>query len=328
MPFLFTRKVVRTFGITSASTKSTGITHYVSGCPETLPCGETEPLTGSITQSENCVIETNVLYYMNRQKEIYLWKSTREEVSWAITSNKFAAFKTKWGMSHHHKICVPNTVVGNGTEKFFLSIQGVAQELASVNYTWNPFPVTDMAGGTWGLYGNVVDYSGTPADTPNVALILLYPLVPKLGIPYDNDVKHYGFYDYNAMDGGFVENSLPRDDGGKDYFYPYWCRTMSFDRLWRETADERYKVIYTKVPYESGVYVMDAPEYFEFPFLTVATSADNKKAYVSGILQFSDRAGGSGYVLNITTDLNVFEGLTKAGITLGKFTVINPMVAT
>jgi len=338
MPFLFTRKIRRTFEFTGTTDIPAPIGYYLAGCAEEglSQCSSGGVPNYSAFNSEDCVIESNIPYFIDRQKELYIWKNIKETVAWGISSNKMAAFKTKWGISKFHKICIPTSVQGEGVEQFIMSYKGAETILGKKSYNWCPFPCNDMPGGVWGLYGNVVDQSGTIPDTPNVRQILLFPNPPKLGIPLDNDVKHYGFYDYNATEAGFVESSLPHDDGGKDYFYPYWCRSMSPDRLWRETADIRYEVIYSGAKTEpggstspgmnlSGVtsWVSPPPDYFEFPVGNMAISTDGASEVISLVLAFSDRAGG-GVVCNEASIGDLFAALEEAGIRLGSYTVFYP----
>lgn len=241
----FISKMSRTFSISRSWDRAVSVSHIVSGCGETyMSCDSTSSATPSASIAETCKIEKNIPYFWDSVHNIFVWKHVSEVINFGVSSNKTAAFRTKWGNSHFHKLCIPNTVKTSGIEEFIMVKNGVRTVLSSVSYTYNPFPPVE-AQGIWGLYGNVITKPVKP-DTEDVACIILVPNPPSLATPLDNDVLYYGFYDYNAKDGGFVETSLPADDGGKDYFYPYWCRQMPLDELWRRTADDRYVVIYSQ----------------------------------------------------------------------------------
>lgn len=243
----------------------------------------------------------------------------------------------KWGTSKLHKIIIPTSVRTKGIERFIMVRNGEKIVLAEVSYNYNPFPVSDMQGGNWGLYGNVVNNAAMP-DASDVACILVLPIPPKLAMCQDADCLYYGFYDYNAVEGGFVENSLSKDDGGKDYFYPYWCRSMPADPLWRQVADTRYEVIYTGAKTQAGgslgtglnlegttEWTPSAPLVYPWPFGSFAL--DSKERFIaSGILQFGERSGGKGVIYNESSIGDLFEALTKAKVSLrGPYTALHPV---
>lgn len=203
---------------------------------------------------------------------------------------------------------------------------GVQSVLAEVEYQYNPFPVTESGGTTWGLYGNVI-VRDAPPDTADIACILIFPTVPKLAMTFDNDVVHYGFYDYNSVEGGFTENSLPKDDGGKDYFYPYWCRSMPIDSLWRSVADQRYEVIYSKGAMNlAGTSSWSPSEPTTHPWPFGSFALDSKENFIAScVAQFGERVG-KGIVYNESNVGNLFEALTKAGVsTRGPYTALYPV---
>lgn len=290
-------------------------------------CDQSEQAIPSATCSEYCVRESNVPWYWDRQRGICVWKHVREVLDFSITSDKTAQFKMKWGTSRLHKIIIPTSVRTTGIEQFIMLKDGVKTVLAEVQYDYNPFPVNDVAGGNWGLYGNVVNNVSSP-DAENVACILVFPTPPKLAMCQDADCLYYGFYDYNAVEGGFVENSLPKDDGGKDYFYPYWCRAMPTDPLWRQVADQRYEVIYSAGKLDlSGTtsWTPDEPTSYPLPFGSFAL---NSKAdfIASCILQFGEHSGSKGVVYNEASMGDLFAALTKTGVALsGPYTALHPV---
>lgn len=327
MPFDYTFKVDREFRCYFGWDRSIDSGYVVTGCGEPITCESKLNSNPTCTQSEDCVFETNTLYYIDRQRDIFVWKNVKEELRWSADSGgKTAKFRLKFGTGYFHKICIKNTVKTTGKETFWMSVKGTRTELASQSYEYNPFPMTEGGGATWGLYGNTIQRSATP-DTSNVSCILLFPTVPKQAIPQDNDVIAYGFYDYNSTEGGFIESSLPRDDGGKDYFYPYWLRQMPTDQLWRSTADSRYAVIYSAgksdISGTSDWYPLD-PVTNEFPFGSIAI--DSEENFISSLLlQFGQHADSKGVIINQTSFGDLFKALGDSKITLAKFTKLAPI---
>lgn len=324
------QKTSRSFSVQYGWDRAITPGHVLTGCGSTDPrimCDNESAATPSSACSEQCKRETNVPYYWDRQRGIYVWKHVEEELSFAVTSSKTAAFRLKWGTGYFHKICITNSVKTSGKERFIMMKDGVQTVLAEVEYTYNPFPATESGGATWGLYGNTVTRTAVP-DTADVACILLFPTVPKQAIALDNDVIAYGFYDYNSVEGGFIECSLPADDGGKDYFYPYWCRQMPTDPLWRSVADQRHSVIYSAGKMNlggTGAWYPAPPTVYPWPFGSFAL--DSKENFIAScVLQFGERAGGKGAVYNEAIG-DLFKAVASAGVTLaGPYTAVHPVV--
>lgn len=330
LPFLFTSKIDRTFSVSYGWDRSIDITHVLKGdCSATvkeMSCGNVDTAKSASSQSESCVVEINIPYHIDRQRGVYVWKNVKETLQWTSTSTDTAKFKLKFGLGYFHKICVPNTIKTKGKETFFLHHKGVIEELASAEYEYNPFPETEGGGSTWGLYGNTIQQTAEP-DTPNVAMILLFPLVPKQAIPQDNDVIAYGFYDYNATAGGFTETSLPEDDGGKDYFYPYWLRQMPIDSVWRSTADTRYDVIYSTGKMNlagTTSWVQPEPQTNPYPFGSFCLDSE-ENFIASCLLEFGTRLDSKGVVYNRSSFGDLFKALTDIGLPRKEFTKVDPV---
>jgi hypothetical protein len=325
----FLENTERDFSVTYGWDRDNSISHYIT-CDNddgAFGCGGSTSAVSSSHCADHCIREINTPYYLDRQNGIFIYKNIKEELSFDISSHKTAAFKMKFGTSAFHKICIPNTVKAHGSEKFVLIKNGVEQILASQTYEYNPFPAVEGGGTTWGLYGGQITRSAIP-DTPNVACILLFPTVGKQAIPLDNDVIAYGFYDYNSVEGGFTESSLPHDDGGKDYFYPYWCRQMPQDNLWRTTANQRYEVIYSGNKLNlagTTPWYAAQPTTYDYPFGSFAL--DSKEAFVySCILQFSDRCDKKGVVVNGSSFGDLYDAIyAKHKITPGKYNDFYPV---
>lgn len=329
---VFLQKTTRSFFVSYAWDRSIKPGYVLSGCGNVprVVCDNVQEAIPSSSCREYCSRECNIPYYWDRQRDIYVWKSIKEELDFSVASNKTAAFRMKWGTGQFHKICIPNTVRTLGAERFLMVKNGVQSVLAEVEYTYNPFPLTESGGATWGLYGSTISRSATP-DTADIACILLFPTVPKQAIALDSDVIAYGFYDYNAVEGGFTESSLPKDDGGKDYFYPYWCRSMPTDPLWRQVADTRYEVIYSGGSLGPGLnlegvtaWTPSKPLINPWPFGSFAL--DSKENFIAScVAQFGERVG-KGIVYNESNVGNLFEALTKAGVsTRGPYTALYPV---
>jgi hypothetical protein len=103
--------------------------------------------------------------------------------------------------------------------------------LYSNTFTTDALPVKSTSGddGTWvfrtgGQTQLVVDPNFKPIN--GLQEIIVYPNPPSLGIPNDDDLRYYGFYDYAHLPG--EESQTAKDDGGKDYWFAAWLRSCPF----------------------------------------------------------------------------------------------------
>lgn len=325
----FLDKTIRSFNISGTkSIKEGDLPEYYVACDQFLSCNVPAPVgnTFSGSVSESCVREQNIPYYIDRKNEIYVYRYGKQSLSFNVSSSKSAQFKSKFGYDYFNKFCIPTSATVKGSEQFLLFKNGIKTILAETTYEYLPYPDDFAGGGTYTLYGNQTDGSGTAPETANVAMIILYGNVPKIDIALDADVVHYGFYDYNAMDGGFVENSLSKDDGGKDYFYPYWCRNMFEDKTWRKTADDRYLAIYDNTLNLAGSsqWTQPDPVVYELPFGSFVVNSKEDFIY-SCMLKFSDRAGGNGMIVNYSSFGDLYDAIYVKNKLQGKpFNVLYP----
>lgn len=336
MPYAYSFKVSREFKCNFGWDRTISTGHVVVGdCSPTVKeivCDSNASAKASCTQSEDCAMEINVPYYIDRQRDIFVWKNIKEELKWSVDSGgKVAKFKLKFGAGYFHKILVKNTVKTVGSETFLMSVRGVISTLATHTYEYNPFPATEGGGATWGLYGNTIQREENPSfgdpSTDGVAMILLFPLVGKQAIPQDNDVIRYGFYDYNSIEGGFTESSLPKDDGGKDHFYPAWLRAMPSDSLWTATASDRYDVINSKGKINlAGTSDWYATEPITYPYPFGSLVFDSKDNFIASmLLQFGARCDNKGIVYNKTSFGDLFKAMSTAKLTVDGFVKFDPI---
>lgn len=330
-PSSYLEKTERTFAVDYGWDREIVPGYIIEGyCSDTIPrhlCGRDMSAKAHCNVGESCHRETIIPYYLDRQRDLFLYKHTVEDLKFDLDSGgKVAAFKLKFGNGYFHKICIPEGTKTDLTEKFVLVKNGEAQTILEGTTQYDPFPL-DGPGGTWGLYGDHV-IKDNPPDTPNVRLILLFPNPPKLGIPLDNDVIHYGFYDYNATEGGFIETGLPADDGGKDYFYPYWCRKMNTDALWRSTADKRYSVIYSQGTMNlagRSTWYGDDPQVYPYPFASFAV--DSKDHFIDSLLlHLSGHFDAKGKIVNNSSVGDLYDAIfAKNKIIPGQYWDIFPV---
>ena len=93
----------------------------------------------------------------------------------------------------------------------------------------------------------VLKTSSTSAiiNGPKNPLIIVWPNPPAMGITLDNDIRKYGFYDYNT--GG---QEMKQRDGGDDFYFTDWMRLIgqANQEADQAEADNRYFSFYLGPP--------------------------------------------------------------------------------
>jgi hypothetical protein len=240
-------------------------------------------------------------------------KTVTETLTFAQAGDQTALFKLKFGVQRFHKACLSAATKVQGSEEFFLYKNGIRTSMIRATYRRSPWP--DSEGGqSYNGNGDVYQTNVTP-DTPNVGLILIWPTVPSQALPLDPDVLHYGFYDYNAIGSGFTASDLGPLDGGKDYFYPYWCRHMPFIPEWRLCADMRWNAQSSFPPLlkfpASIPWTPDPPDTYFLPFGSFMLDSLDNFIY-SCLLKFSDGCSISGAIINYASIGDLYTALYTA----------------
>jgi hypothetical protein len=186
--------------------------------------------------SENCVIEQSILHYLDLRYPVCLYTYSKYELHIDITNFDSTEFKEPYGQGHYAKIQIRQPDIDATQIVEHRLIIGEVEHVLSQTITHNsPFDEL-FGGGMWPLF-----YPDDFVVDPDMRLIIIYPQPPSLAIPWDDEVRYWGFYDYGNEP--FSESQLNKLDGGnKDMFYPMWCRNMVSNPLWRAQADRRYNI--------------------------------------------------------------------------------------
>lgn len=208
-------------------------------------CGEYDTeYKESLVVSEDCSIISSTLHYVDHRYKMVLYKKTTDTIKMFVSSELTAGFKESSGTGVYHMALITEENYGERTERreeWVLSLGGVESVVATYTQKLHPFgPKNDGRS----LIEIDPEYKGLYPDfrpDPEVRKILILDQPPSQAIPYTDYVVRLGFYDYGNLPGGESElNKL--DGGGKDMFYPEWCRNLQSDPVWRAVADRRYAV--------------------------------------------------------------------------------------
>ena len=162
----------------------------------------------AVNESYSCV--NTVLYFLDMRYNNALCKEVTETVTFSEASSAVAGFKETWGIFYYPKFVIVNHT-NSTTTNYFVVLNGIKTILKTVTST-------------------------TLVNGPTNPLILVWPNPPSLGIPWINcdDIKEYGFYDYqNGVDGP----AKVQRDGGDDFYFTDWMRNISAPSLVQDQAD-------------------------------------------------------------------------------------------
>jgi len=198
--------------------------------------------------SEDCKIEKDTIYYIDLSRNILFYKHEEEELKFTSASTETSAMRQKWGTSIHHKLKIKGAKI-KGKEEHVLIFNGQRRVLNTVIYEREPewemeaIGIPSLDSGVKYLDEDAC----APYRDPELQQIILWGIPPSKAIPMDPEVRCRGFYDYGSESPG-AEPRLLRPDGGKDFFYPSWCRSMMPDPMWRSAADSRVALTWDHVP--------------------------------------------------------------------------------
>lgn len=212
-------KRVRNFSLEGSETtdKADAYWLYRKGADGASFCADVTVLNFA-SVNEDYHTEDSALLFLDLRTRTALYRHVTNRLTFGCASTDMAAFRGPWGNSYFHKLKI-TSAPKTKTVSYVLLRDGVREVLKSETYNTN-------------LYSE------------KAPLILLYPNPPSNMEPIDAEVKEHGFYDYH----GDSWDGLAKSDGGKDYYYPEWCRGMGED-VSRDCRlrDDRFTMLLTLV---------------------------------------------------------------------------------
>lgn len=183
---------------------------------------------------DKCVIEKSTLHYLDQRYGVCLYRYVKDELDVTVSSDKLAEWRTTTvgGESGHMVIITDSNYIAESTVEWRLVIDGVMQVLSTTKSSIFPFGVGKPPSVCSSIYAKGLVMNQTARQ------ILVFPQPPSQAIAMTPEIDCFGFYDYGNLPG--EESGLARADGGKDMFYPEWCRNLQEDPFWRAAADSRY----------------------------------------------------------------------------------------
>jgi hypothetical protein len=191
---------------------------------------------------EDYEITKSTINYVDMRYGVCFYKTITEYIRFDKSSSELAYLKGPWNIMEHSQIKIKDGDFVAGREtKWHIVIDGVDTVLHTSYAGVDPWPDFLVAGGLSGITlneflvnGGYVGLDATlkPFDLDyvpeqGVRQVFLYPQPPSLGIPWSDDIRYFGFYDYGHNPYETDHSVLNKlDGGGKDYFFPEWIRMM------------------------------------------------------------------------------------------------------
>jgi hypothetical protein len=199
--------------------------------------------------SENAVFSDSQLVYVDHINGIAMWRQLTETCQFNQTTSKMASFKVAYGGFYSFWFQI--TPVIHQVENWYLLVNGV-KELVD----------------TW---------TGTRTLS---ALNILWPLPPSLATPANAPSD---FYDY------YSDPALEMSDGGADFYYPSWLRTMGLNQaVDQQDASDRYTDYFLNGSTDNG---LPGTQAFNMPSAGYAIPQGNAVKDAAGniLVSFSTR---------------------------------------
>lgn len=192
-------------------------------------------------------------------KQIVFYRHEEEKLEFRSGGPEHTPMRGKFGTSEHNMFKLKNVKI-KGKEQHILILNGEEKILDGVEYerepSWEMGPIgIPNANSGVTMPTNCDDYD------PDIQQIILWVPPPSKAIPMDNEIRCKGFYDYGKEAPSGRPSELYEDDGGKDFFYPSWCRGMIPDPHWATARTARVNMLwYHDTP--RGDYVLGRPDIF------------------------------------------------------------------
>ena len=164
----------------------------------TYLCGtKGEQATGSV--SEAATYTDSKLYLYDRVNKHAAWVEYEFTCNFSSSNSSLTYMKEPQGNIAYCKIKVGAVNIIQ-TERMCIAINGIKEileELVTINKVY----------------------------TESTPLIFVSPNVSGISLPLEDDLRMFGWYDYNA---GTPEESreFAKTEGGKDFYYTYWLKQM------------------------------------------------------------------------------------------------------
>jgi hypothetical protein len=208
-------------------------------------CGDVAPDEMYCTFVDNCKIEKSEIAFLDLRYNVCLYKNRVQElrINSLQRDNEQALFRTQTGPFHRVRV-MTNDFTQTDHMQWILLKDGVKTVLYEESVT------PAFVGGAYQEGEGASIWFPDYKRPAGIHLILIFPFPASYGIAQSDLECGTPFYDYTHLP--MEEPDLARLDGGKDMFYPEWCRNMQEDPIWREAADRRWNAKWWHVPEEKN----------------------------------------------------------------------------
>lgn len=174
---------------------------------------------------ESCSITRSTLHYLDERYGVCLYKTTVDVIDLPeIQSSEVSHFMAYGAMQRSATVVLKrDDYTATTTETWYLIVDGIQSTLTTSTLEIFPF----------GEPMNSTEY-----DYEDVVEVFTLPKIAASSAAQEGEAAQvFGSYE-DGYDNSFGEQA--QADGGLDYFYPAWCRSLQEDPFWKEIAAARY----------------------------------------------------------------------------------------
>ena len=214
---------------------------------------------GASSLSDVYEITTSKVHYIDLRYGVVVFKTVKETISINVNSAEEANFKGPWGPMYFCQLKIKGSdFTATRSIEWHMLIDGMDKIISTTTYGLDPFPDALIPSGLsatelneYLVNGYYVTLGGSlPLFNPDtyipdqdVRQLVCIPTPPSLGIPWTDDLRFFGFYDYGHNPYLEEYSALNEADGGnKDFFFPEWLRNMQPNWIMTETAAKRFMI--------------------------------------------------------------------------------------
>lgn len=179
---------------------------------------------------DSCVTQKSTIYFLDERYGVCLYKTVSSTINLPRKQSQEVSHYIAYGATARSATIIirPEDYTASSTEKWHLVIDGIDAVVAESTLELFPF--------------------GEPMDSyayEDVCEVFCLPKIPAsshVEPSSETNTAPAAAGDFGAYEDRYDDpfGTDAQADGGTDYFYPEWCRSLPVDQFWAETAANRY----------------------------------------------------------------------------------------
>ena len=261
--------------------------------------------------SEHCDVRKTTIHFLDERYNVCLYKTVHDSINLPQRQNQEVDHYVAYGVLTMSPTIIirPSDYTATTTEEWHLVVDGTDSVIATT--TIDLFPFGEPMHNTY--------YT-------DVCTVLCFPKIPassSVAPSSPDNPTNAAAGDFGSYEDGYddVYGAQAQADGGTDYFYPGWCRSLQEDPFWASVAGSRYNFTAPGASYpQAGTTPYTPPEVVVEP---IPIGSFARHPMLNDMYQFLITKFNGSHIVVSSTDINakIDEQLALAkddsGISLG-----------